>query len=95
MQKRVAPARRAACDFLVARVLQERREPAHLQFGAPLDEHVGVAELAPAPDRERGDRDRDREPRGADRGQLRRQDVRRRGHGGVEDRADGPEVRVR
>ena len=39
------------------------------------DQDVGVAQLAPAPDRVAGDGDREHQPDGADRGQLRRQDV--------------------
>ena len=39
------------------------------------DQHVGVAQLAPAPDRIAADQERDDDADGADRGQLGRQDV--------------------
>ena len=32
-------------DLRVARVLEERREPADLELGAPIDEHVGFAQF--------------------------------------------------
>ena len=44
------------------------------------DQDVGVAQLAPAPDRIAADQQRDDDPDGADRGQLGRQDVGRSGH---------------
>ena len=32
-------------DLRIARVLQERRQPADLQLGAAVDQHIGVAQL--------------------------------------------------
>ena len=32
-------------DFRIARVLQERRQPADLELRATVDEHVGLAQL--------------------------------------------------